>query len=168
MIEPRGNTLETIEKECSEPGWFYTHDNRPNEAISAEVIQRAKRIRPYVPMEMELFAAPDGSVQWEDTNHTLEVYADKYRYDDEEVSFTDAVKKLSELDYNQKEFKLELTFPKEFREDFQMDRFKDSLGRVLFDMKHLQESKEISMSGNYESELVDKLIEVFRDANIIR
>lgn len=168
MIEPRGNTLETIEKECSEPGWFYTYDNRPNEAISAEVIQRAKLIRPYVPLEMELVAAADGSVQWEDAHHILEVYADKFKYDDEEVSFAEAVKKLSELDYNQKEFKLELTFSKEFREHFQMDRFNDSLGRVLFDMKCLQESKEISMSGNYETELVDKLITAFRDANIIR
>ena len=167
MIEPRGNTLETIEKECSEPGWFYTYDNRPNEAISAEVIQRAKLIRPYVPMEMELVATSDGSVQWEDYRHTLEVYPDRYRYDDEEVSFADAVKKLSELDYNQKEFKLELTFPKEFREHFQMDRFKDSLQRILNDIKPTQYSTYDGMSGNYENELVKKLIDVFQDARIL-
>lgn len=167
MINPRGNTLETIEKECSEPGWFYTYDNRPNEAISAETIQRAKLIRPYVPMEMELVAGADGSVQWEDYRHTLEVYPDMYKYDDKEVSFADAVKKLSELDYNQKEFKLELTLPKEFREHFQMDRFKDSLQRILADIKPTQYSTYDGMSGNYENELVKKLIEVFQDARIL-
>jgi hypothetical protein len=167
MIDPRGNTLETIEKECSEPGWFYTYDNRPNEAISAEVIQRAKLIRPYVPMEMELFAAPDGSVQWEDNRHTLEVYSDRYRYDDEEVSFDDAVEKLKALDYNEREFKLELTFPKEFREHFQMDRFNDSLQRILTDIKPTQYSTYDGMSGNYENELVKKLIKVFQGARIL-
>lgn len=174
MIEPRGNTLEAIEKECSEPGWFYTYDNRPNEAISAEVIQRAKLIRPYVPMEMELFAAPDGSVQWEDAHHTLEVYADGYKYDDEEVSFPVAVKKLTELDYNQKEFKLELTFPKEFREHFQRDQFKDSLGRLAFDarelfkekMKH-EPSAVCTLSGLLEVELIEKIRDAVASGKVV-
>ena len=174
MIEPRGNTLETIEKECSEPGWFYTYDNRPNEAISAKVIQRAKLIRPYVPMEMELFAAPDGSVQWEDDRHTLEVYPDKYRYDDEEVSFAEALKKLSELEYNQKEFKLELTFPKEFREHFQRDQFKDSLGRLAFDarelfkekMKH-EPSAVCTLSGLLEVELIEKIRDAVASGRVV-
>lgn len=166
MLEPRGNTLETIEKECSEPGWFYTYDNRPNEAISAEVIQKARLIQPYVPMEMELFAAPNGSVQWEDSLHTLEVYPDRYRYDDEEMTFVDAVKKLSELGYNQKGFKLELEFPKEFREHFQMDRFADSLGRVAFDVAHSLDP--IHLSGNYEKELLGKLVDVFKTAKVVK
>lgn len=174
MIEPRGNTLETIEKECSEPGWFYTYDNRPNEAISAKVIQRAKLIRPYVPMEMELFAAPDGSVQWEDDRHTLEVYPDKYRYDDEEVSFAEALKKLSELEYNQKEFKLELTFPKEFREHFQRDRFKDSLGRLAFDARELfkeklnpKSSAVCTLSGLLEVELIEKIRDAVASGRVV-
>ena len=165
MIEPRGNTLETIEKECSEPGWFYTYDNRPNEAISAKVIQRAKLIRPYVPMEMELFAAPDGSVQWEDDRHTLEVYPDKYRYDDEEVSFAEALKKLSELEYNQKEFKLELTFPKEFREHFQRDQFNM---RELFKEKMMHKSSAVCMlSGLAEVELIEKIRDAVASGRVV-
>lgn len=174
MIEPRGNTLEAIEKECSEPGWFYTYDNRPNEAISAEVIQRAKLIRPYVPMEMELFAAPDGSVQWEDAHHTLEVYADKFKYDDEEVSFGDAVEKLKALEYNEREFKMELTFPKEFREHFQRDQFKDSLGRLAFDMRELFKEKMkhkssvvCMLSGLAEVELIEKIRDAVASGRVV-
>lgn len=92
MIDCHGNTLEGIEKDCSQPGWYATYsDGRPNEAVSAEVISKARLIQPFVPLEMELFPCPDGSVQWEDAHHTLEVYADKFKYDDEEVSFGDAV-----------------------------------------------------------------------------
>ena len=92
MIDCHGNTLDSIEKDCSRPGWYATYsDGRPNEAVSAEVLSKARLIQPFVPLEMELFPCPDGSVQWEDAHHTLEVYADKFKYDDEEVSFGDAV-----------------------------------------------------------------------------
>ena len=165
MIEPVGNTLETIEKECSEPGWFYTYDNRPNEAISAKVIQRAKMIRPYVPMEMELFAAPDGSVQWEDNLHTLEVYSDKFKYDDEEVSFADAVGKLKALEYNNRPFKLELTLPKAFRETFQSDRFAGALRHIFMD---LETAGPLWLSKQPERDLVEALIDIFKNAKVVK
>ena len=45
-------------------------------------------------------------------------------------------------------------FPKEFREHFQMDRFKDSFQRILNDIKPTQYFTYDGMSGNYENELV--------------
>lgn len=66
MIDCHGNTLEDIEKDCSQPGWYATYsDGRPNESVSAEVISKARLIQPFVPLEMELFPCPDGSVQWD-------------------------------------------------------------------------------------------------------
>ena len=165
MIESRGNTLETIEKECAEPGWFYTYDNRPNEAISAKVIQRAKMIRPYVPMEMELVAAPDGSVQWEDNLHTLEVYADKFKYDDEEVSCEDAVGKLKALEYNDHPFRLELPLPKGFRETFQSDRFTGALRHIFMD---LETAGPLKMSKQPERDLVEAFIDIFKNAKVVK
>ena len=71
MIDCHRNTLEGIEKDCSQPGWYAMYaDGRPNEAVSAEVISQARLIQPFVPLEMELFPCPDGSVQWEDAQHT--------------------------------------------------------------------------------------------------
>lgn len=175
MIECHRNTLECIEKDCSQPGWYAMYaDGRPNEAVSAEVISQARLIQPFVPLEMELFPCPDGSVQWEDAQHTLEVYADKFKYDDEEVSFGDAVKKLKALDYNEREFKLELTFPKEFREHFQRDQFKDSLGRLAFDMRELFKEKMANkpsavctLSGLQEVELIEKIRDAVADGRIV-
>ena len=167
MIDTHGNTLESIEKDCASPGWYATYsDGRPNDAVSPEVIAKAKLIQPFVPLEMELFPCPDGSVQWEDNGHTLEVYADKYKFDDTAMPFEDAVRKLVELDYTGKGFKLELTFPKEFRGHFQMDRFADSLGRVAFDVAHSLDS--IHLSGNYEKELLEKLVDVFKSAKVVK
>ena len=42
----------------------------------------------------------------------------------------------------------------EFREHFQMDRFKDSFQRILNDIKPTQYFTYDGMSGNYENELV--------------
>ena len=175
MIDCHRNTLECIEKDCSQPGWYATYsDGRPNEAVSAEVISQARLIQPFVPLEMELFPCPDGSVQWEDAQHTLEVYADKFKYDDEEVSFGDAVEKLKALDYNERECKLELTFPKEFREHFQRDQFKDSLGRLAFDMRELfnekmanKSSTVCTLSGLQEVELIEKIRDAVASGRIV-
>ena len=175
MIDCHGNTLEGIEKDCSQPGWYATYsDGRPNEVVSAEVISQARLIQPFVPLEMELSPCPDGSVQWEDAQHTLEVYADKFKYDDEEVSFGDAVEKLKALDYNEREFKLELTFPKEFREHFQRDQFKDSLGRLAFDMRELLKEKMMhkssavcTLSGLAEVELIEKIRDAVASGRVV-
>ena len=48
-----------------------------------------------------------------------------------------------------------------------MDRFKDSFQRILNDIKPTQYFTYDGMSGNYENELVKKLIEVFQDARIL-
>jgi len=176
MIDCKGNTLEAIEKDCSQPGWYAIYsDGRPNEAVSPAVIAQARLIQPFVPIEMELFPCPDGSVQWEDADHTLEVYADKFKYDDEEVSFGDAVEKLKALDYNEREFKLELTFPKEFREHFQRDQFKDSLGRLAFDARELFKEKMLhkpntlcTLSGLEEVELIEKIRDAVASGRIVK
>ena len=160
------NTLEGIEKDCVEPGWYCTYNNgRPNEAITHETIMRAKVLQPLVPPEMELFPCPDGSVQWEDDEHTVEVYPNKYRYDDEEMGIKDVVAKLRGLEVNQHELTLTITLPKEFRDHFQSDRFKDSFFRILTDLEYGNPS---ALSGNYEKELVEKLQEVFHDAKVVK
>ena len=104
----------------------------------------------------------------------MEVYADKFKYDDEEVSFGDAVEKLKALEYNEREFKLELTFPREFREHFQRDLFKDSLGRLAFDarelfkekMKH-EPSAVCTLSGLLEVELIEKIRDAVASGRVV-
>lgn len=161
------NTLDNIEKDCAEPGWFgMDGDGRPNEAITHETIMRAKILQPFVPPEMELFPCPDGSVQWEDDAHTVEVYPNKYRYDDEEMRIKDVVAKLRGLEVNEHELTLTITLPKEFRDHFQSDRFKDSFFRILTDLEYSNSND--SLSGLYEKELVEKLQEAFQDAKVVK
>ena len=159
------NTLENIEKDCAEPGWYSIYNGRPNEAITHDTIMKARVIEAWVPPEMELFPCPDGSVQWEDDAHTLEVYVDKYKFDDEEMTLSQAIQKLESLKYNEEELKLTIKLPKEFRANFQGDRFKDSFFRLETDIKKYSPS---SMSGNYELELVEALREAFQNAEVVK
>lgn len=164
----RANTLEGIEQACSQDGWYMTdlHGNK-NPAITKDVILAARDIQPYVPCEMELFPSPDGSVQWEDDDHTLEVYADRYKFDDQEVSFSEAIKKLKSLDYCQSDIKLELTIPKRFRRHFQTDRFRDSLHRMAVDLAGAcKDPRLITLSGSCEIDLMEAIRMAFEHASV--
>ena len=74
------NTIESLKEACSEPGW----DGYDGIPLSEEVIARARAIEPYIPKDekWELFAGPDGSLQYEDQydddKFFIEVYPDKY------------------------------------------------------------------------------------------
>ena len=84
------------------------------------------------------------------------------------------VEKLKALEYNEREFKLELTFPKEFREHFQRDQFKDSLGRLAFDMRELFKEKMMhkssavcTLSGLAEVELIEKIRDAVASGRVV-
>ena len=60
--------------------------------------------------------------------------------------------------------KLVIELPEAFREHFNMDKFKDSLGRICTDLDEIQARRDERfhdplpfMSGNYEKELMDAL-----------
>lgn len=53
--------------------------------------------------------------------------------------------------------KILLELPDDFKVHYDFDKFKDSLGRVSFDLKE----HEVLMSGNYEQELMDALYKAF-------
>ena len=63
---------------------------------------------------------------------------------------------------------IRMTIPKEFEEQFEFDKFKDSLCRIRFDLSEYIKSKEnhdhIPLSGNYEQELADALPTMFASA----
>lgn len=67
---------------------------------------------------------------------------------------------------------IRMTIPKEFEEHFKNDQFKDSLGRIKFDLAEYIKLKEtnddvIPVSGNYEKELADALPQMFESAEIV-
>ena len=75
------NTLESIKKECSEPGW----DGYTAEPIKDIVLENAKLVQPFIPDDFELFPCGDGSVQWENTEskeddifEVVEIYEDEF------------------------------------------------------------------------------------------
>lgn len=63
---------------------------------------------------------------------------------------------------------IRMTIPKEFEEQFEFDKFKDSLCRIRFDLSEYLASKGshdlIHLSGNYEQELADALPTMFASA----
>ena len=59
---------------------------------------------------------------------------------------------------------LMITIPTEFESHFKNDRFKDSFGRILFDVKSRE---KIKLSGLYELELIDMLEVAFKHAEIL-
>ena len=66
---------------------------------------------------------------------------------------------------------LRITIPKEFEEEFEFDRFKDSLGRIGFDLseyiKLCRKCKLVALSGNKEQELADILPKIFESAELV-
>ena len=60
---------------------------------------------------------------------------------------------------------LRIIIPPEFESHFKNDRFKDSLGRILFDVKSRE---KIKLSGLYEWELIDMLEIAFKNAEVLK
>lgn len=60
---------------------------------------------------------------------------------------------------------LRITIPPKFESHFNNDRFKDSLGRILFDVKSRE---KIKFSGLYELELIDMLEIAFKNAEVLK
>ena len=66
---------------------------------------------------------------------------------------------------------IRIVIPKEFEEHFNFDHFKDSLGRIGFDLleyiKLCRKCKLVALSGNKEQELADILPKMFESAEIV-
>lgn len=60
--------------------------------------------------------------------------------------------------------KITLDIPKEFEQHFNLDRFKDSLSRIKCDTRYCFRD---GLSGEYEIELLDMLVEAFEKAKIV-
>lgn len=62
--------------------------------------------------------------------------------------------------------KITLDIPKDFEQHFSNDRFKDSLKRIQTDVLDEIES-DFSISGKYELEVLEMLLDAFKNAEII-
>ena len=62
--------------------------------------------------------------------------------------------------------KVVIDIPKDFEQHFNEDKFKDSLLRLKADTNYGLEH-ESTISGNYEIELLDMLVEAFEEARTI-
>lgn len=60
--------------------------------------------------------------------------------------------------------KLVIDIPKDFEQHFNLDRFRDSLSRIRCDTRYCFGD---GVSGEYEIELLDMLVEAFEKAEII-
>ena len=63
--------------------------------------------------------------------------------------------------------KVMIDIPKEFEQHFDEDKFKDSLLRLKVDVNYALERDE-TISGLYEIELIDMLVEAFEKAEEVR
>ena len=62
-----------------------------------------------------------------------------------------------------------IDIPKEFKSHFNNDRFKDSLGRVIFDIEQCNRhgSEYDALSGNYEIETLEMLEDSLENATVL-
>lgn len=60
--------------------------------------------------------------------------------------------------------RIEIDIPKEFEEHFAQDKFKDSLERIMADIKHSLENGGCLCSGRYEHETIEMLEKAFEDS----
>lgn len=58
-----------------------------------------------------------------------------------------------------------ITIPKEFEAHFKQDKFKDSLGRICYDIENAFKKQE-GVSGRYEHELAEMLDDAFAKAQV--
>ena len=60
--------------------------------------------------------------------------------------------------------RIEIEIPKEFEEHFKQDKFKDSLERIMADIKHSLENGDCLCAGRYEYETIEMLEEAFENS----
>ena len=60
--------------------------------------------------------------------------------------------------------RIEIEVPKEFEEHFKQDKFKDSLERIMADIKHSLENGDCLCAGRYEYETIEMLEEAFENS----
>ena len=60
--------------------------------------------------------------------------------------------------------RIEIEIPKEFEEHFRQDKFKDSLERIIADIKSSLKSRECSYAGRYEYETIEMLEKAFENS----
>lgn len=60
--------------------------------------------------------------------------------------------------------RIEIEIPKEFEEHFNQDRFKDSLERIMADIKHSLENRDCLCAGRYEHETIEMLEKAFENS----
>ena len=60
--------------------------------------------------------------------------------------------------------RIEIDIPKEFEQHFKQDKFKDSLERIMADIKHSLENGDCLCAGRYEYETIEMLEKAFEDS----
>ena len=60
--------------------------------------------------------------------------------------------------------RIEIEIPKEFEEHFKQDKFKDSLERIMADIKHSLENGDCLCAGRYEYETIEMLGKAFENS----
>ena len=60
--------------------------------------------------------------------------------------------------------KIEIDIPKAFEEHFKQDKFKDSLERIMADIKHSLENGDCLCAGRYEYETIEMLEKALEDS----
>ena len=60
--------------------------------------------------------------------------------------------------------RIEIEIPKEFEEHFKQDKFKDTLERIMVDIKHSLENGDCLCAGNYEYETIKMLAEALENS----
>ena len=60
--------------------------------------------------------------------------------------------------------RIEIEIPKEFEKHFTEDKFKDSLERIMADIKHSLENGDCLCAGRYEFETVEMLEKAFENS----
>ena len=60
--------------------------------------------------------------------------------------------------------RIEIEIPKEFEEHFKQDKFKDSLERIMADIKYSLESRDCLCAGRYEHETIEMLQKAFENS----
>ena len=63
--------------------------------------------------------------------------------------------------------KIEIEIPKEFEEHFNQDKFKDSLERIMADIKHSLENGDCLCAGRYEYETIEMLVKALENSKTI-
>ena len=61
--------------------------------------------------------------------------------------------------------RIEIDIPKEFEEHFKQDKFKNSLERIMVDIKHSLENGDCLCAGRYEYETIKMLEEALENSN---